>query len=67
MTAFPDMELLMDDVRIEGDRAVYHWTFIGFQYWVGWQGASGSIQRFRGVEDRRGWTHCGVAGTFRQR
>jgi len=29
MTAFPDMELQMDDVRIEGDRAVYHWTFIG--------------------------------------
>ncbi len=29
MTAFPDMELLMGDVRIEGDRAVYHWTFIG--------------------------------------
>ena len=29
MTAFPDMELLMDDVGIEGDRAAYHWTFIG--------------------------------------
>jgi uncharacterized protein (TIGR02246 family) len=29
MTAFPDMELLMDDVLIEGDHAVYHWTFIG--------------------------------------
>jgi len=29
MTAFPDMELLMDDVGIEGDRATYHWTFIG--------------------------------------
>ena len=29
MTAFPDMELLMDDVLIEGDRAVYHWAFNG--------------------------------------
>src|SRR6267143_5865195 len=29
MTAFPDMQLLMDDVGIEGDRAAYHWTFIG--------------------------------------
>jgi uncharacterized protein (TIGR02246 family) len=29
MTAFPDMVLLMDDIRLDGDRAVYHWTFIG--------------------------------------
>ena len=29
MTAFPDMQLLMDDLLIQGDRAVYHWTLIG--------------------------------------
>ncbi len=29
MTAFPDMQLLMDDVLLQGDRAVYHWTLIG--------------------------------------
>jgi uncharacterized protein (TIGR02246 family) len=29
MTAFPDLEVMMDDVRIEGDRAVYHWTLAG--------------------------------------
>jgi hypothetical protein len=29
MTAFPVLVLTMDDVRIEGDRAVYHWTFAG--------------------------------------
>ena len=29
MTAFPDLVLTMDDVRVEGDRAVYHWTFAG--------------------------------------
>jgi uncharacterized protein (TIGR02246 family) len=29
MTAFPDLTLTMDGVRIEGDRAVYHWTFAG--------------------------------------
>jgi uncharacterized protein (TIGR02246 family) len=29
MTAFPDMELLMDDIRLQDDRAEYHWTFIG--------------------------------------
>ena len=29
MTAFPDLQLLMDDLRVQGDRAVYRWTFIG--------------------------------------
>ena len=29
ITAFPDMELLMDDIVLQGDGAVYHWTFIG--------------------------------------
>jgi uncharacterized protein (TIGR02246 family) len=29
MTAFPDLVLTMDDVRVEGDRAVYGWTFAG--------------------------------------
>jgi predicted ester cyclase len=29
MTAFPDLRLLMDDILMQGERAVYHWTFIG--------------------------------------
>jgi uncharacterized protein (TIGR02246 family) len=29
MTAFPDMKLRMNDIRIQGERAKYHWTFIG--------------------------------------
>jgi uncharacterized protein (TIGR02246 family) len=29
MTAFPDMQVLMDDVALQGDRVVYHWTLIG--------------------------------------
>src|SRR6185436_14209681 len=29
MTAFPDMQVLMDDVLEQGDRVVYHWTLIG--------------------------------------
>ena len=29
MTAFPNLILTTDGVRIEGDRAVYHWTFAG--------------------------------------
>jgi hypothetical protein len=26
-TAFPDMQVFMDDLVIEGDRIEYHWTF----------------------------------------
>jgi steroid delta-isomerase-like uncharacterized protein len=29
MTAFPDMRVFMDDLRVESDRAVYHWTLTG--------------------------------------
>jgi len=47
MTAFPDMELQMDDVRIEGDRAVYHWTFIGTN---NGPGGRGHRVRFSGFE-----------------
>ncbi len=47
MTAFPDMELLMDNVLIEGDRAVYHWTFIGTN---NGPGGTGHRVRFSGFE-----------------
>ncbi|HET9837746.1 MAG TPA: ester cyclase [Candidatus Angelobacter sp.] len=29
MTAFPDMQVLMDDLLLSGDRAEFHWTLIG--------------------------------------
>ena len=29
MTAFPDMQVLMDGVAIEGDGAIYRWTLVG--------------------------------------
>ena len=29
MTAFPDLQVLLDDVVVHGDRAVFHWTLIG--------------------------------------
>jgi uncharacterized protein (TIGR02246 family) len=29
MTAFPDMQVMLDDVRVQGDRPEYHWTLIG--------------------------------------
>jgi predicted ester cyclase len=48
MTAFPDMELTMDDVRLEGDRAVFHWTFGGTNTGPG---GSGHEVRFSGFEE----------------
>jgi steroid delta-isomerase-like uncharacterized protein len=29
MTAFPDMQVLLDGVRVEDDHAIYHWTLTG--------------------------------------
>ena len=29
MTDFPDLQVRMDDLVIEDDRAIYHWTLIG--------------------------------------
>jgi uncharacterized protein (TIGR02246 family) len=48
MTAFPDMELLMDDIRIKGNCAVYHWTFIGTNTGPG---GTGKRVRFSGYEE----------------
>ena len=47
MAAFPDMQLLMDDVVIQGERAVYHWTFIGTNTGPG---GTGHRVRFSGFE-----------------
>jgi len=29
MMAFPDLQVLLDDLLMEGGRAVYHWTLVG--------------------------------------
>ncbi len=29
MTAFPDMRVMMDELRVHGDRTEFHWTLIG--------------------------------------
>jgi len=29
MSAFQDLEVLMDEILVQGDRAVYHWTLAG--------------------------------------
>ena len=48
MAAFPDMELLMDDILIQGERAAYHRTFIGTN---AGPGGTGHRVRFSGFEE----------------
>jgi predicted ester cyclase len=50
MTAFPDLELLMENVHIESERAVYRWTFIGTNTGPG---GTGHRVRFSGFEEWR--------------
>ena len=47
MTAFPNMELLMDGAVIQGGNAVYRWTFIGTNTGPG---GTGHRVRFSGYE-----------------
>lgn len=48
MTAFPDMQVLMDDLMTEDGRIEYHWTLIGTN--IG-PGGTGNRVRFSGVEE----------------
>ena len=50
MTAFPDMVLEMDSLRMAGRTAEYHWTFTGTNTGPG---GSGNAVRFSGYEE---WT-----------
>ena len=50
MSSFPDLQVLLDDVLIEGGRAVYHWTLIGANTGPG---GSGHQVRISGFEEWR--------------
>ena len=50
MSAFPDMELVMDKLDLESERIQYHWTFIGTN--TGPEG-TGNAVKFSGYEE---WT-----------
>jgi uncharacterized protein (TIGR02246 family) len=47
MSAFPDLRLVMDNIFMQGDRAVYHWTFTGTNKGPG---GTGHRVRFSGFE-----------------
>ena len=71
MTAFPDLKLTMDDLIVQGDRPVYHWTFAGtntgpggtgqrvlFSGYEVWEiGADGLIAKSQGHFDEACYQH----------
>jgi alpha-L-rhamnosidase len=50
MTAFPDMRVLMDDVSVTGERAVFRWTLVGTNTGPG---GTGRHVRISGLEEWR--------------
>jgi uncharacterized protein (TIGR02246 family) len=50
MTTFPDMQVLMDEVRIAEDDIQYHWTLVGTN---NGPGGTGNAVRISGFEE---WT-----------
>lgn len=47
MTAFPDLQVLMDDLIVRENKAEYHWTLIGTN---GGPGGTGNRVRISGFE-----------------
>jgi hypothetical protein len=50
MTALPDMVVAMDDVSLQGDQAVFHWTLTGTNTGAG---GTGKAVRISGYEEWR--------------
>jgi uncharacterized protein (TIGR02246 family) len=50
MTAFPDMQVLLDEVRVQGERPEYHWTLIGTNSGPGGTGHRVRISGFESWE-----------------
>lgn len=59
MSAFPDMIVAMDELVVDGDRAVYHWTLTGTN---NGPGGTGNPVRISGYEE---WT-IGADGLIAQ-
>lgn len=46
MTAFPDMQVVMDDLHLQDDGVIYHWTLTGTNTGPGGTGRSVNISGF---------------------
>jgi len=47
MKAFPDLQVLMENLVVQGDGAVYHWTLIGT---IARPAGTGQLVRISGFE-----------------
>jgi uncharacterized protein (TIGR02246 family) len=46
MVAFPDLQVLMDELRVDGEKPEYHWTLVGTNTGPGGTGRSVRISGF---------------------
>ena len=65
ITAFPDIEVLMDDVVVQGETVIYHWDVHRNEHRARRDREGGSHLRQRGVDVRRGRPRRDVAGLLR--
>jgi uncharacterized protein (TIGR02246 family) len=47
MTAFPDLRVVMDDLRVHGDHAEYHWTLTGTHAGAGQRVRISGLEKWR--------------------
>jgi ketosteroid isomerase-like protein len=57
MTAFPDLQVFLDDLLLQDDGAIYHWTPDRDQYRAGWDWPRGAYQRLRSLGNWQGRSH----------
>jgi hypothetical protein len=64
MTAFPDLQVILDDVFVKVDRVEYHWRLTGTNTGPGGTGCSVHIRGFESwqIGER---THCVLATAVR--
>ena len=65
MDAFPDMRVLMDDVRLGDAGSDYHWILVGTNTGPRRYGESRPDQRLGGMDARRRRPHRRLAGPLR--
>lgn len=64
ITAFPDLQVLMDDLIIQGERAEYHWTLVGTNTGPGGTGHRVRISGFEAWKIGPGHLIIDSRGTF---
>ena len=62
MTAFPDMQVIMDDLVVDNRQTQYHWTLVGTNDGPGGTGNSVRISGYEewtiGDDEQPRWSNC---------